>query len=105
MKTRADMWKLRQAQQRAQQQVLIRMPSPQNTKSKELANEKVTPKQTSAPDEKRKDVLTNFAIPPVFSKPDAKRRAAELDPLEMEAIRNEALIYTRPFDGEEERSI
>ncbi len=102
MKTRNDLWILRQTQQ-AQPRVLIRMPTPQNIKSKEQHNEKATPKQTDAPSDMRDELRTDFAIQPVFPKPDAERRPTQPDPVEMEAIRAEALIYTRLFGGEERR--
>ena len=107
MKTRTDIWKLRQAQLNAHSQVLIRMPSPSpnNAKAKEPSNEKATPKKAAAPSDSRDAIRTDFAIPPVFPKQNEKRRSTEPDEVEMAAIRQEALIYTRPFGGDEGRAM
>lgn len=102
MKNRTDVWKLRQMQQ-AQPRVLVRMPTSQNIKTKEQPHEKATPKETDAPSDKRDAIRDDFAIPPSF-KPDEKRRAAELVEMEMAAIRQEALVYTRPYEGGEGRA-
>lgn len=91
-------------QQQAQRRVLIRMPSSDNSKAKEQPHEKTTSKQANAPSDMRDAIRSDFAIPPVFHKPDEKRRSTELDPLEMEAIRAEAVNYTRPFEGGEGRA-
>lgn len=103
MKTRTDILKLRQAQLNAQRQVLIRMPN--NVKAKEPLNEKAKPMQADTQNDKRDAIRADFAIPPVVHTPDAKRRAAQLSQVEMEAIRTEALTYTRPYDAGERKEL
>lgn len=101
MNKRESLWKLRKLQQ-AQPRVLIRMPkTPNNAIRKEQHNEKATPKQTDATSDMRDAIRTDFAVPT----PVEKRGPAELDALEMAALRKEALNYTRPFEVGEGRPL
>lgn len=99
MMTRNELW------QKRQQAIRVARTQLNNITRKEKLSEKATPKQMDTPVEKRNAVLANFAITPSFPERDEGNRSAEPDPLEMEAIRQEAVNYTRPFGGNKGREL